>query len=221
MDVPDDQPQLRAALKTQAALELRSAPPADQALIAYQALLQDTAPLDVVVPFADELASYLGRQPASSRVTRDFARLRALIKAVTALRFAQRRRDEKGRLMAEIEDYAAVYDLLADVYEASTGGAGKKVREVVEAVAALQRDGAPQPVRVSDIARELGLTKMAAKRRVDAAIRGGWLYNAAEKGRPADLRIGATHCPRTSASPARSAYTGGVPAGHGDYGSRE
>jgi hypothetical protein len=192
LEVPDDQEQVRGALAAQARLELEGATVAPTALIAYQSLLQLGAPWDVVVPFAAELATHVGRSPAASRILRDYARLLSLIKAVAVLRHRERERDGADRLVATVEDYTAVYDLVADTYTGSATGAGEKVRAVVRAVAAL-REGAPAERRVSaaDVAKRLGVNRMAATRRVQTAVKGKWLVNRERaKGAPYDLVLG-------------------------------
>lgn len=189
VEVPDDQDQLRQALATQAALELHGLPDPDPAVIAYQALLQAQAPWDVRIPFVDALGAALGRSPVAARVLRDFTKLIALVKAVAVLRHPRRARDAEGRLVAEIEDYQTVYDLVRDAYATSTMGAGAGVRLVVEAVAVLRGEGT-SPVAVSDVARRQGVHKSTASRHIRAAIRHGWLVNRDERRGRYDLDIG-------------------------------
>ena len=141
LEVPDDQKQIAAALHMQAALEAHGGPQDPPAtLLAFQAYLQSRAPWEVVVPFADELATHLASQPAETRVVRDFARLLSLVKAATVLRQHHRRCDGSGRLVAEAADYVTVYELVNEMYRTSSG-AGEKVRTVVEAVRGLLHGG--------------------------------------------------------------------------------
>jgi len=72
IELPDDQRQLQAVLAAQARLEVDDLPPADAGLLAFQAFLQELAPIAVVVPFARRLAAALGSVPVGARVTRDF-----------------------------------------------------------------------------------------------------------------------------------------------------
>jgi chromosome segregation and condensation protein ScpB len=133
---------------------------------------------------------YLKAQPVEPRVTRDFSKLLSLIKAVAIRRHVHRQRDGSGRLVATIDDYATVYELVASTYAASASGAGEKVREVVEAVATLAAAGG-EPVRQADIARRIGKSRSTVSGHVTQAIAGGWLANAeTTQGRPARLRIG-------------------------------
>lgn len=79
LEVPDDQNQIRAALDSQAGLELHGGKEPEEALIAFQELLQHEAPFNVLVPFADKLSVAIGRRPQAARILRDYARLLSLI----------------------------------------------------------------------------------------------------------------------------------------------
>ncbi|MEJ5328751.1 MAG: hypothetical protein WHT07_01185 [Desulfobaccales bacterium] len=184
--IADDPSHLRQALETQGRNETGT-PPAgpDPALIAFQELLQALAPWEVVVPFATLLAKELAPQILGPRILRDYSRLLSLIKAVAILRHAHRRRDAKGRVVAEVADYITVYELCNRLY-AETVGVPEAVREVVAAVEALKGK-----VSVKEVADHLGLAPATAWRRVKQALRGGWLSNAeTRKGYPAILEIG-------------------------------
>jgi len=201
IEVPDEPEQIRAALEAQATLELDGAPaPADE-LIAFQAYLQALAPIDVIVPFARQLSTHLGHQPVGPRVQRDYSRLLALVKAVAVVRIAHRRRDGRGRLIATIDDYSTVYELVRETYEASSG-ASSRVRDVVEAVAAIARTkGTGSSITTTAVADFLGISVPSAWRRIKEAIAGGWLVNReTRKGQPARLRVGEA-MPATSGLP--------------------
>ena len=190
METKDTQDQTRAALVTQARLELHGAAAPDAALIAYQDILQGSAPWEVTVPFVGELAAAIGRSPSASRVLRDFARLVSLIKSVAIIRHRHRERDERGQLVATVADYQAVLDVVGDLFEASVTGASLAVREAVQAVDRLMCDGR-DCVNVTALAEELGLSKQAASARAKRAIAGGWLRNRQEKrGRAYEIVMG-------------------------------
>jgi hypothetical protein len=142
----------------------------------------------VVVPFASNLSSAIGQAVAAPRITRDYTRLLSLIKAVAVLRH-HKRGTANGRLVAEIEDYAVVYDLVKDMYEGTVTEVSSALREVVLAVEGLQHSD--QTVSLTDVALHLGITKMAASRRVKAALTNGWLVNEeSRRGHPFKLRGG-------------------------------
>ena len=198
LDVADDAKQVQAALATQARLEITGAHEADPALIAFQSLLQAKAPWDVVIPFVSPLAKEISRGADAPRILRDFQRVLSLIKSVTVLRHQHRQRDEKGRLMAELDDYKTVFELVAEMYAATTTGASKAVREAVEAIQDLRAELPDRKVTYSVLAKELSVHRQIAKRRADQALGLYWLVNnETRKRHNADLVIGEPMPPAT------------------------
>ncbi len=197
LDVADDAKQVKAALATQARMETSGISEVDPELIAFQLLLQAQAPWDVTVPFAEALAREISRATDAPRILRDFQRVLSLIKSVTVLRHRHRQRDDQGRLVAEIEDYRTVYDLVADMYAATTSGASKAVRDVVGIIQEIKSDENIK-ITYSVLAKKLGVHRQIAKRRADQALRLGWLVNnESRKGHTADLVMGEPMPPAT------------------------
>lgn len=186
--VPEDGERVRTVLAAQARAELSPPPEPSEALVAFQAYLQRRAPWDVKVPFVEALAELLGKRGAATRMTRDFEKLLALVKAVALLR--HRHRDvEEGRLLATLEDYEAVRQLVAPIYDASVTGASEQVRAVVEAVAELRRSGIAR-VGYADVAKRLKLHPEQVRRLAHQAVTNGWLTSGAEgRGRPVALDV--------------------------------
>jgi hypothetical protein len=143
----------------------------------------------VRVPFLRDLAEKVA--PVGLRIRRDFNLVVSLIEAHAILHQATRSRDADGALLATIDDYRAVYVLVADIIsqgvEASVPPA---VRETVEAVRSLlptYPGGAP----VIAVADALGIDKSGASRRVKVAIAGGYVVNLEDsKGKPQRLILG-------------------------------
>jgi hypothetical protein len=186
LEVPDDPGQIRAALEAQASQEILGAQEPDAALVAFQAYLQALAPWRVVVPFAPDLAREIGKQAMAPRILRDFPRLISLVKAVAVLRHQHRDRDTKGRIIATLEDYETVYHLVAPMYETTVTGASQDIRAVVAAVPELG-----EGVTTAAVARHLEVPKNTAWRRVQIALKQGWLVNTQTiKNRPAVLELG-------------------------------
>lgn len=196
LEVPDSDAQVAASLKAQALVEMHGVAAADESLIAYQGYLQTLAPIDIVVPFVDVLADMIAQNIPSPRINRDFARLLSLVKAVTILRHKSRRQDAAGRFIAELEDYAAVYELVGDMFAASADGASLAVRATVAATVALldakpSIGDVPATITVGEIAARLGVNKSSASRTVKRACRSQWLLNdEGRNGHPARVRIG-------------------------------
>ena len=143
----------------------------------------------VVIPYAEELAGAI--PPVAVRLRRDFGSVLGLIKAHAVLHQARRKRDGEGRIIATVDDYAAVHELVADLVSAGVGASvPETVRETVEAVKALSTSW-PNGVPQSALKGVLGLDKGPISRRVNQAIDLGYLVNEEEKkGRPARLKIG-------------------------------
>jgi hypothetical protein len=191
LDVSGDADQVKAALTMQASIETNGATPIDDALIDFQAYLQAMAPWDVVVPFAPQLAAEIGKSTAATRVVRDFQRLLSLIKAVAILRHQRRDRDQHGRLVATIDDYRTVYELVQGIYAASVTGLSEGVKQVVEQVVKLYAADQSRAITYSLVGKELGVHPDLISRRANSAIRKGWLANEeTRKNHPARLTPG-------------------------------
>ncbi len=148
-----------------------------------------TSICEVVIPYASALAQMV--PPVAIRLRRDFGTILALIRAHALLHQASRRKDGDGRLIAEIADYAAVCELVADlVSEGAEVTIKREIRETVKAVAKLLADGREQAMQ-ADIQKVLKLDKSVISRRVGAALGSGVLRNLEDRrGRPARLVLG-------------------------------
>jgi hypothetical protein len=143
----------------------------------------------VVIPYAGKLAEAV--PPIAVRLRRDFSAILRLIQAHAILHQEERGRDEQGRVVATIDDYAMIHELVADLVAAGVeASVPQTVRETVEAVRALMkqwREGVPQ----SAVKSFLKLDKGTVSRRISHAITLGYLVDEQEKrGQPALLRLG-------------------------------
>jgi hypothetical protein len=143
----------------------------------------------VTIPFGKDLAKAI--PPKAVRLRRDFRALLGLIRSHALLHQATRGRDERDRVIATIEDYAVVRDLVEEVFSAGIGATVKsETRETVQAVVALRPDhddGVPLPA----LAAALDLDRSVVSRRWRVARDGGYLVNLEDKrGRPARLVVG-------------------------------
>jgi hypothetical protein len=148
-----------------------------------------TGSSQTVVPFAGRLAEEM--PPIAVRLRRDFKTILVLIRAHALLHQATRSKDPNGRVIAHIEDYAAVRELVADpVAEGVDATVKPEIRQVVVAVQSLIRAGREE-VRQADLRPILNLDKSAISRRVASAVESGFLKNLETgKGRPARLVMG-------------------------------
>ena len=145
----------------------------------------------VVVPFASILADLVPNSAAAVRLRRDFAGVLSLIRAHALLHRASRERDDQGRIMATVADYATVREIVGHVVaEAMEATVSDKMRETVAAVAELEQKY-PDGVPLKPLADRLGLEKSTASRRWQAAKDKGYLVNLEERDRqPARLKVG-------------------------------
>jgi hypothetical protein len=191
VDIPDTPAATAMVLRAAAerAKGTLAQPPDLQPLVAGQLWLHLVGRREAVVPFADRLKALY--PAAQVRARRDFPQLLALIQAHALLCQRRRAEDERGRVVATLDDYAAVHRVAGAAFSGvMAAGCTPAVRETVQAVAALV--GAPPAgVSVAAVAKHLGLDHSAASRRVHAAMRGGWLVNdEPHRNRPALLRVG-------------------------------
>jgi hypothetical protein len=151
----------------------------------WQALQKslETGERRVVVPFAPRLADLV--RPVAVRLRRDFRLLLTLIEAHALLHRGRRERDNQGQILATVDDYAAVRELVADLFaEGVDATVSLEMRRTVAAVRALGKEQAS----ITDLAKVLKLDKSAVSRRVSNAISRGFLVNN-ETGKGKPLRI--------------------------------
>jgi len=144
----------------------------------------------VTIPYAPALAELV--PPVAVRLRRDFGAVLNLIRAHAILHQATRERDTAGRIVATLEDYEAVRELVEDlVSEGIDATVPTTVRETVVAVSRLCEDDDSDSVSLATVASELGLDKSAASRRVRRAVDAGYLKNLEDRrGKPARLVTG-------------------------------
>ena len=198
LTVRDDRDQTRGVLSALAD-RVNGTEPAKIDLTPWHALqtwLELAGERDVTVPFAHDLAALA--DPRAVRLRRDFGAVLALIRAHAILHQATRDRDARGRIIATLADYAAVYDLVIDtVSQGVQATVSSSLRETVNAVAELEKSTG-LPVSVTQLAERLEIDKAAASRRVSVALAGEYLIDTADrdqngkrkKGHPAKLTAG-------------------------------
>jgi len=134
----------------------------------------------VVVPYASAFAELT--KPVAVRLRRDFAAFLSLIKAHSLLHQATRDKDESGAVIATLDDYATVLDLVGSLIDQGVEVTIRRtVRETVEAVKEIIEGSGISYATVKQVADTLGIDRSAASRRVLTAQRGGLLKNIAKK----------------------------------------
>jgi len=132
--------------------------------------------------------------PVAVRLRRDFRAVLGLIRAHALLHRATRQTDDRGRVVAEIDDYTIVRDLVLELVSDGVGATVRpETRETVEAVEALRHRheaGVPQKAIVEMLGT---VDKSAVSRRVRVALEAGYLVNLEDRrGRPHRLDLGET-----------------------------
>ena len=129
---------------------------------------------------------------AAVRLRRDFSVILSLIKAHAILHQATRGRDAEGRVVATLEDYARVRELVAGlIAEGVEATVPATIRETVNAVEKIIRRSDEEWATNKALSEELNIDKAAALRRAKTAIGRGYLKNLEDrKGRPARLILG-------------------------------
>lgn len=163
--------------------------------IALQRFLALSNVRDAVVPFAEPLAQLVDTRAV--RIRRDFEQLLTLIKAHALLYQFQRERDSRGRVIATLKDYKAIYLLTADLFQATASdGLTPAQRAAVQAVrklAAPASNGdivasikkavsvANEGITVPQVAKALGIDRSSAYRRLINPLKQGYVVNLEDK----------------------------------------
>ena len=135
----------------------------------------------VVIPYAEELARQI--PPVAVRLRRDFMAVLNLIRSHAILQQANRPKNKNGWIIASLDDYAAVRDLVCDAISDGVGATvAATVRETVLAVSKLINEGNPF-VTIAQAAHLLKIDRSAGMRRVRTAIDRGYLINTEDKRR--------------------------------------
>jgi hypothetical protein len=156
--------------------------------------LQVAGAKEAVVPFAEELADAL---PAKRlRLRRDFPRLLQLIKVCALLHQQQRQRDDQGRVVAELSDYAMIRALVAPIFMRTIAGVTEKTMDLVEALERVldkkREKRLAGTADYADLVAATGYPKDYISRWLRPALNIGLVDNdtAGERGRAASLTMG-------------------------------
>jgi hypothetical protein len=153
----------------------------------------------VVIPYIMTLAELM--PTSATRLRRDFISMLCLVRAHAILHQQTRRRDDDGRIVATIADYAAVHALLDElVAEAVDAGVSAAMRQTAEAARTLIDEQGGGHLTAKKITDRLNVGKSAGYDRIKRALSAGYLINEAkehERGMKivmgADLPAGGEH----------------------------
>jgi hypothetical protein len=143
----------------------------------------------VIIPYAKRLAELM--PPISVRLRRDFGAILNLIRSHAVLHQANRQQDVEGQIIATLDDYAAVRELVADlISDRIESSVSPTIQQTVSGVQSLVATP-PEGVTVAALSKFLKLDKSTTLRRVGVAQERGYLRNLEDRrGRPARLVAG-------------------------------
>jgi hypothetical protein len=186
LEIDDSPEQTRSVLLAQAENRRKGPAPDLAPFHALQRILAIIKP-GVVVPFARQLAA--GCNPQAVRLRRDFPTVLNLVEAHAVLHAAHRQKDPQGLIIAELQDYTAVYNLVADIV--SYGQGAKVDPQVRDLVAVVERLAGEEGLSVKALAQEMGFHHVRTWRLVRKALKDEFLRNLeTRKGQPARLLVG-------------------------------
>jgi hypothetical protein len=120
----------------------------EKTLKAYQHYHDTLLSVEVVILFAEDIAAFVsqkGSLPISAR--RAFKRVLSAIKTIALMYQKQRSRDAQGRCIAEISDYAIVYQLLEESFAESLGNAKRYTDDRIRLI---EKEGMITPRALSE-----------------------------------------------------------------------
>jgi DNA polymerase I len=132
------------------------------------------------IRYAEWLADQMPRQPL--RIRRDFGRLLTLVETSALLLQVQRDRDDAGRVIATVHDFANAHALAGGVFQDALLQVPKRTRELLTQIQTVyerkvQEDGDAAIVSYRELMAETHLDKAALSRRLKPALRAGLLEN--------------------------------------------
>ena len=177
--VSDTQAQTRAVMKNIARRKrYKNSGPDLGRWQALQRWIELAGDKQVIVPYGEWLSDQI--PPVAVRLRRDFEQVLNLIEAHAILHQANRARTEWGEIVATRQDYAVVrgllYELLSEQLEAAVPPI---VRETVEALTELYEnlEAKSDGISGAKLSAELNIDKAATSRRIQSAIRRGFIKN--------------------------------------------
>lgn len=169
--------------------------------------LQETLksnPVGVRIPYGERLAENMPIE--NIKVQRDFPKVLSMIKACALVHQKDRERDEEGNILANRDDYDAIYDLLSvplsQGLEADVTPGVRLVVEGTEEIFKIDRSSSFEGISQSRLAENLNSDRSSVLRNVHAAIDLGYLVNLNPgKGREAKIKLGERKLSSTEALP--------------------
>ncbi len=145
----------------------------------------------VKIPYATALAKSF-RSYDNTRLRRDMSMILDFIRAHAVIHQKNRKRTEDGHIIADKNDYRAIYKILAKPLSMMIGDeVSDTVKETVREVKKALKKTKADSISMTDLAKWMGVHKGTASKNVKSAINAGFLVNdESRKGRGAKLKLG-------------------------------
>ena len=183
LNIDDDPERVKLVSKMQARRRSGDVKPVDTARMrSLQRYLELCGPFTVVVPFWDTVIDLMPQTFFTSvRQNRDSEHLLACIETFAILYHVQRRRDDRGRIVAGIDDYEKASALLDSLFRSvSADGVTEADRDAYEAVQRLQMSH-PEGVSNAMLAEELRRSRSTISTRMKRLNEKGLVKNSSIK----------------------------------------
>jgi len=142
----------------------------------YHSLLK---PVEVVIPFTDKIAEHINKNtivPMSTR--RAFKRVLIVIQSIACAYQHQRKKDQLGRVVAEISDYSMALQIVTESFRENMGGPDVKTEERIKFI---KEKG---PILPKDIVAKYGVSGSAISNWTSKNVKNGILLWCNEEGDP-------------------------------------
>jgi hypothetical protein len=183
LNIDDDPERVKLVSKMQARRRSGDVKPVDTARMrSLQRYLELCGPFTVVVPFWDTVIDLMPQTFFTSvRQNRDSEHLLACIETFAILYHVQRRRDDRDRIVAGIDDYERAAALLDSLFRSvSADGVTEADRDAYEAVQRLQMSH-PEGVSNAMLAEELRRSRSTISTRMKRLNEKGLVKNSSIK----------------------------------------
>ncbi|MGO9138150.1 MAG: CHC2 zinc finger domain-containing protein [Syntrophales bacterium] len=136
-------------------------------------------PVEIVIPFASKIATFININsivPISTR--RAFKRVMTVIQSVTCSYQHQRKKDDKGRLLAEISDYWMALQIVSEAFRENMGSQDKKTEERFSFIEEKEK------VTSRELAEKFGVSATAISQWTSKRVKDGIISWCDENGYP-------------------------------------
>lgn len=162
--------------------------------------------VEVVIPFAGGIAEFInasGKLPIAAR--RAFKRVLSVVKTISTIHQKQRRKDDMGRVIAEMQDYAIAFQLINDSFMESLGE-GKKYTDA--RIKIIEKN---KMISSKDLSKVTGVSGAAISQWMKPLIDDGVLAWCDEKGDEFEDTASLEKAKRSGSAFVRVAYVNSLP----------